>query len=86
MYGGSARREAATYTAQHKRNKSRFTDISRVGFEPATSVFENANTFQALDRAASAIGNMQTRRKMSTCLPRPLVWRFWLVSYVVNRK
>jgi hypothetical protein len=58
--GGSARREAATYTSKHKQDKRRHTDTSRVGLEPTIPLFEHAKTFQALDRSANTIGNMET--------------------------
>jgi hypothetical protein len=38
--GGSARREASTYTVQHNTEKRGHTFIPRAGFEPAIPVFE----------------------------------------------
>jgi hypothetical protein len=38
------------------RNKLRQTLVPVVGFEPTIPVFERAKTFQALDRAATVIG------------------------------
>jgi hypothetical protein len=54
--GGSARRKAATYTAQ-AHNKRTQTTMPRVGLEPTIPVYERAKTVHALDRAATAIGN-----------------------------
>jgi hypothetical protein len=48
--GGSARRNGATYTGQHKQRKQ--TSMPRVGFEPTMPVLSWAKTFHALDRAA----------------------------------
>jgi hypothetical protein len=46
---GSARRKAATYTGQHKQNKSRQTSMARVRFEPTIPVFRRVKAFLALD-------------------------------------
>jgi hypothetical protein len=54
--GGSARSKATTYTGQHKQNKGRQTSMLSVGFESTISVFDQAKTVHALDRAATVIG------------------------------
>jgi hypothetical protein len=51
---GPARRNAATYTGQHKLRKTQ-TSMPRVGFEPTIPVFGRAKTCP-LDRAATVIG------------------------------
>jgi hypothetical protein len=66
---GSARRNAAAYTGQHKQNKRGQTSMPRMGVEPTIPVFERANTVHTLDRAATVIGisteycSEQTRKK-----------------------
>jgi hypothetical protein len=50
-------RKAATYTGQHKHNKSRQTSMPLVGFEPMTPMLERAKTSRALDRVATGIGH-----------------------------
>jgi hypothetical protein len=50
--GGSACRKASVYT-QNKRTQ---TSMPRVGFEPATQLFERAIAVHAVDRAATAFG------------------------------
>jgi hypothetical protein len=52
-----ARPLPANRTAQTQ-NKRTQTSMPRVGFEPATPVFERAKTFHALDRAATVIGEV----------------------------
>jgi hypothetical protein len=59
--GGSARHKA---TQQHTRNKRTQTSMPRVRFEPTTPVFERAKTVQALDRAATVIGNSSKLTKL----------------------
>jgi hypothetical protein len=38
-------------------NKRKETSLPRVGLEPTTPVFEQANVFHALDRSATLIGS-----------------------------
>jgi hypothetical protein len=51
LEGGSARRKAATYI----QNKRRQTSMPRVEFEPTIPVLKRAKTVHALDRAATVI-------------------------------
>jgi FAD synthase len=46
------------YTEQHKHRINAQTSMSRVGFEPTTSVLEQAKTVHVLDRAATVIGSL----------------------------
>jgi hypothetical protein len=45
----------STYIRQRKPNKRGQTSFPRVGFEPTIPVLEGANTFHALDNAATVI-------------------------------
>jgi hypothetical protein len=54
--GGSARRKAAIYTQNKRRETDRQTDMSRVESKPTILVFERAKTFHVLDRSANVIG------------------------------
>jgi hypothetical protein len=77
--GGSAHRKAAT---EHKQNKHKQTSMPRLGFEPTIPVFERANTFHALDRAATVIGNsfvityINTYTLVYTCITHILIVLF----------
>jgi hypothetical protein len=55
--GGSARRNATSYTGQHNTEKRGQTFMPVAGFEPTIPVFELLNTISALDRAAIGTGN-----------------------------
>jgi hypothetical protein len=52
-------------------NKHTHTSMPRVRFEPTIPVFERAKTVQALDRAATVIGQISVRE---TALSGPLSW------------
>jgi hypothetical protein len=49
-------RPLPTHRTTQTQNKRTQTSMPRVGFEPATLVFEQAKTVHALDRATTVIG------------------------------
>jgi hypothetical protein len=56
LEGGSARREAATYT--HNSTNTEQTSMSLVGFELTIPVFERPKIFHASDHTATVFGKM----------------------------
>jgi len=54
--GGSARREASTYTGEHNTGKRGHTSMPQAGFELTIQVFERSKTVRALDRAVIETG------------------------------